>query len=53
MPRTRFANDRAKAFVGGISMPFVTEAGEPLDRVPLLYRMVRDFQLTAGFSWRF
>jgi hypothetical protein len=32
-------------------VPFLTETGEPLDRVPLLYRMGRDFQLTEGFSW--
>jgi len=32
-------------------MPFLTEGGEPLDRVPLLYRMGRDFQVTEGFGW--
>lgn len=32
-------------------MPFLTENGSPLDRVQLLYRLGRDFQLTEGFGW--
>ncbi|TPW74508.1 DUF1353 domain-containing protein [Schumannella soli] len=32
-------------------MPFVDLDGRPLDRVPLLYRGGRDFQLESGFAW--
>jgi len=32
-------------------MPFVDAAGLPLDRVPLLYRGARLFQVEQGFGW--
>ncbi len=32
-------------------VPFVTPTGEPLTRLPLLYRLNRDFQLMEAFRW--
>jgi hypothetical protein len=32
-------------------MPFTDLAGHPIDRLPLLYRLGRDFQLTRAFLW--
>lgn len=32
-------------------MPFVTVTSEPVTRVPLLYRLGRDFQVTEPFRW--
>lgn len=34
-----------------MTVPFVTLTGEPVTRVPLLYRLDRDFQLTEPFRW--
>ncbi|GAA1689973.1 hypothetical protein GCM10009792_07540 [Microcella alkalica] len=33
-------------------MPFITADGRPLEGVPLLYRMGRDFQVTEAFAYR-
>lgn len=33
-------------------MPFITVDGRPLEGVPLLYRMGRDFQVTEPFAYR-
>lgn len=33
-------------------MPFITVDGRPLEGVPLLYRMGREFQVTAPFAYR-
>ncbi len=33
-------------------MPFTTVDGRPLESVPLLYRMGREFQVTASFAYR-